>query len=237
MQARCVEDRRCSPALVRRADEAHAAMCRSQRELFGVIAEIDRNLLWKRDGARDMAHWLWMRYGLSEWKARRWIARPTPSGSLPAVSAAFARDHSGWTRSWSSAGSPRPRTRRPGGVGARVSAGAIRSRGDRESVRACRTFARSNGPGTCGGGTRTRDEPCVWKVAMPVAAGAVVMRALERVADQLPAVPVGDDPPGRGCPPGRRPGGARLCPDRLGRRPGPRDGGRARALGGARGSA
>ncbi len=32
---------------------------------------------------------------------------------------------------------------------------------------------------------------------MPVAAGAVVMRALERVADQLPAVPVGDDPPGR----------------------------------------
>ena len=58
---------------------------RSQRELFAVIAEIDRNGLWKRDGAHDMAHWLWMRYGLSDWKASRWLAAAHALESLPLI--------------------------------------------------------------------------------------------------------------------------------------------------------
>src|SRR5204862_6114700 len=61
-------------ALVEQADGCHRRVRAAQRELFGVIAELDRTEGWRAWGARDLAHWLWMRYGLSEWKARRWIA-------------------------------------------------------------------------------------------------------------------------------------------------------------------
>jgi SAM-dependent methyltransferase len=55
-------------------DASHGRICAEQRTLFSLIAEADRRELWQRDGARDMAHWLWMRYGISDWKARRWLA-------------------------------------------------------------------------------------------------------------------------------------------------------------------
>jgi hypothetical protein len=49
-------------------DISHARICAEQRNLFVLIAEADRRGLWSSDGARDMAHWLWMRYGVSDWK-------------------------------------------------------------------------------------------------------------------------------------------------------------------------
>src|SRR5262245_49668669 len=56
-----------------RMDASHEELCRAQRRLFTLIAEADRRFLWGGDGAHDMAHWLRMRYGISDWKARRWI--------------------------------------------------------------------------------------------------------------------------------------------------------------------
>jgi hypothetical protein len=55
-------------------DASHREASRLQRELLGLIAEVDRRALWRDSGARDMAHWLAMRQGISQWKARRWIA-------------------------------------------------------------------------------------------------------------------------------------------------------------------
>ena len=66
-----------------------------------LIVEVDRRELWKRDGAHDMAHWLWMRYGISDWKARRWIDAARALASLPDQSRRSPRGGSGWTRSWS----------------------------------------------------------------------------------------------------------------------------------------
>jgi hypothetical protein len=47
--------------LIASADRLHGVVCDTQRQLLLVIAEIDSSGLWKDDGARDMAHWLWMR--------------------------------------------------------------------------------------------------------------------------------------------------------------------------------
>ncbi len=47
---------------------------RAQRELLRPIRDADILEVWRDKGARDMAHWLAMRYDISEWKARRWIA-------------------------------------------------------------------------------------------------------------------------------------------------------------------
>ena len=77
-------------ALIEDADALHGAISRFQRNLFALIAKIDRRGLWRHDGARDMSHWLWMRYGLSSWKAGRWIQAAHALESLPRISEAFA---------------------------------------------------------------------------------------------------------------------------------------------------
>ena len=76
-------------SLTRGMDSLHVLICRAQRDLFLLIAEADRRRLWEGDGARDMAHWLWMRYGVSDWKARRWIVASHALGALPLTEDAF----------------------------------------------------------------------------------------------------------------------------------------------------
>ncbi len=70
-------------------DAVNGRVCASQRELFRFIAEVDRRELWQDSGARDMAHWLVMRYGISYWKARRWIQASHTLEGLPLISEAF----------------------------------------------------------------------------------------------------------------------------------------------------
>jgi hypothetical protein len=60
-------------ALLFAADDAHVQACRAQRRFFSLIAQIERTGSWEHQGAHDLAHWLKMRYGTSDWKARRWI--------------------------------------------------------------------------------------------------------------------------------------------------------------------
>ena len=83
-------------ALTRGLDALHVLICRAQRDLFLLVAEADRRRLWEGDGARDMAHWLWMRYGVSDWKARRWIVASHVLGSLPLTTEAFLSGRIPW---------------------------------------------------------------------------------------------------------------------------------------------
>jgi hypothetical protein len=96
--------------LIEGVDLLHDRICAAYRGLFGLIAEMDRRELWRDSGARDMARWLWMRYGLSEWKAHRWIACAHALQGLPHISEAFA---SGRARRGQGGGAhpvwPRPR--------------------------------------------------------------------------------------------------------------------------------
>ena len=59
---RGVPDTPTHDASIRRADAAHVAASRAQLELFSAIAELDGTEGWQQDGARDLAHWLSMRY-------------------------------------------------------------------------------------------------------------------------------------------------------------------------------
>src|SRR5262245_49473132 len=77
-------------ALLRDMDAWHELSCSAQRHFLAVVAEADRRAVWNNDGARDMAHWLKMRYGISDWKARRWIAAAHALESLPRISEAFS---------------------------------------------------------------------------------------------------------------------------------------------------
>src|SRR5438132_7775678 len=82
------EDR--SEALVSAMDAEHAGICYSQLRLLSLIAEADGLEVWRGSGARDMAHWVAMRYGISEWKARRWVEASQRLRNLPRIFAALA---------------------------------------------------------------------------------------------------------------------------------------------------
>jgi hypothetical protein len=69
--------------LIEGIDTCHARVGDAQRAMFEFIARADRRELWRNAGARDMAHWICMRYGISHWKALRWIAAASALEELP----------------------------------------------------------------------------------------------------------------------------------------------------------
>ena len=81
---------RTEEELIREIDAEHARLAASHRRLLQLIAYVDRRKSWRDVGARDTAHWLSIRYGLSQWKARRWIAAAHALETLPRTSEALA---------------------------------------------------------------------------------------------------------------------------------------------------
>src|SRR5262245_52300061 len=117
--------------LYAQADALHTQICRLQRSFLAVVARIDREEAWADDGARDMAQWLWMRYGISDWKARRWIAAAHALDGLPEVSEALCSGSLGIDKVAELARFATPQTEHDLISWAeRVSPGAIRHRGD-----------------------------------------------------------------------------------------------------------
>ena len=85
-----VRDDRRNEELTESIDALHARISGAQRELLRLIAEGDRRELWRNSGARDMAHWISIRHGISDWKARRWIAAAHALEGLFRLSAALS---------------------------------------------------------------------------------------------------------------------------------------------------
>ena len=181
------------PGLVGALDAAHARVCSDQRDLLALIAEVDVHDLWRDDGARDTAHWLAMRYGISEWKSRRWIAAAHALADLPALDRALSGGTLGIDKVVELARFATPDTeerliRWAGGV----SCGAIRRRGD--------LLARADAAQVV---EAERTRSISWwypedgarfglELECPAAQGPVIVRALEREAEALPAMPDGD---------------------------------------------
>ena len=92
--------------LIQAIDDVHRQVGAAQRQMFRLIAEVDRREAWRGCGARDLARWLSMRYGISAWKAHRWITAAHALEDPPRLAEAFSSGELGWTRWWSSPGSP-----------------------------------------------------------------------------------------------------------------------------------
>jgi Domain of unknown function (DUF222)/HNH endonuclease len=183
-------DEGATPRLVAEIDEAHAALGAAHRRFLRLIAEMARTRAWEDDGARDLAQWLWMRYGMSDWKARRWIEAAGALPTLPRTAEALDRGELGIDKVVELARFAAPDTE-DGLVtwAQQVSAARIRSEGD--LVRA----ARSND-----GADEDRRRSVTWAYTdegkrfemhadLPAAQGAVVVTAMERVVSTVPPLP------------------------------------------------
>ncbi len=176
--------------LVERADALNAVVCTRQREFLGVIAELDRLELWRDSGARDMAHWLWMRYGISDWKARRWIGCAHALEDLPLISRAFSSGELGIDKVVELTRFATPETEGRLLRWARaVSCGAIRHKGDlalRQSVQETVDAERSRSVSWWYFEDGRRFG---LQAELPAAQGAVVAKALDRLSETVPVMP------------------------------------------------
>jgi hypothetical protein len=181
---------RARDRLVADIDEAHAALGAAHRRFLQLIAEVDRRRAWEDDGARDLAQWLWMRYGMSDWKARRWVQAAGVLPTLPRTTEALDRGELGIDKVVELARFAEPDTE-DGLVrwAQHVSAGRIRREADlARAVRvddgAAQDERRAVSWAYTDEGTRFE-----LHADLPAAQGAVVVTAMDRVAAQVPELP------------------------------------------------
>ncbi|MGH2572457.1 MAG: DUF222 domain-containing protein [Actinomycetota bacterium] len=173
----------------------HRRISGSQRDLFGLIAEADRAEAWQGSGARDMAHWLSMRLGVSCWKAHRWIAAAHALEGLPMIAEAFSKGQLGIDKVVELTRFATPETEaRLIGWAKGVSCACIRRKADlscRPSIEDARDAERAR---TLSWWYFEENTRFGLQAELPAAQGAVVARALERLADQLPVMPGEEEP-------------------------------------------
>jgi hypothetical protein len=175
--------------LIEEADAAHRDASLAQRRLFALILEIDLTGAWRDSGARDLAHWVGMRYGISYWKASRWIAAAHALEELPLMSEAFSSGDLGADKVVELTRFATPETESRLITWAQgVSVGAIRHKGDlaRASIQEAQEADRARRVEWWYFSENSRFG---LSAELPAAQGAVVAKALERLADILPVMP------------------------------------------------
>jgi hypothetical protein len=180
-------------ALVSSADAAYRAIARATRELFGLLVEIGRSGAWEDDGARDLAHWVQMRYGISGWKAHRWIDAAHAIEHLPDTAEALASGALGVDKVVELTRFATPETER--GLiawAASVSSGAIRRRADLETERPREAAADLDRERRLRWWLTDEGRRMELLAELPAADGALVAAAIERTAASLPEMP--DEP-------------------------------------------
>jgi len=176
--------------VIDRCDRAHVCVGVANRELFDSIHEVERTGVWADDGARDLAQWLWMRYGMSDWKARRLIETASALPHLPAITRALDHGELGVDKVVELARFAQPETEDGLVAWARqVSSARIRQEGD---------LARRGEPDEAANDDAMRSVTWSFRdegrrfelhADMPAAQGAVVATAIDRVAASVPEMP------------------------------------------------
>jgi hypothetical protein len=193
--------------LIASADAMHVLAGRAHRELLRAIAEIDRRGAWRDAGARDAAHWVSMRYGISTWKAQRWVAAGHALGALPAVADALQRGELGVDKVVEITRFATPETEARLLRWARaVSSGAIRRRADLEARRERRDTIEVERDRYLRSWYEDEGRRFMMEAQLPADQGAIVAKAIERVADTLPGMPRGCGAGDAAEPPGPRHG-------------------------------
>lgn len=179
--------------LVASLDRRHISICAEQRERLREIAELDKLEWFTRDGCRDMASWVAGRYSISKWEAHRWVAAAHALEDLPLISDALETGRLSLQKAVELTRFATAETEKKLiSWAVRVSPRAIRTRADRETrvdpedvkdverLRYVRWWFEDHSMGLDG--------------RFPAAQGAAIVKAISRLADQLPDLPDDDLP-------------------------------------------
>ncbi len=176
--------------LVGDIQNVHQRICAAQRELFRLLAEADRREVWRDSGARDMTQWVSITQGISAWKAARWLAAARALEFLPSTSEAMEHGALGIDKVVELTRFADVETE--DGLVAwaqRVSMWAVRRRADlevRRSLEEMRDVERSR---SLSWWYFDEGRRFGLEAELPAADGAVVAKAIERVAARVPVMP------------------------------------------------
>lgn len=189
-------DERNTDRLLERLDEAHAQLGAAHLRFLRLVDEAERAGVWADDGARDLAHWMWMRYGMSDWKARRHIDAAHALPRLPRVEAALGSGQLGVDKVLELTRFATDETE-DGLVewAARVSAARIRHEGD--VLRRLDRDEAANDDEVRSVSWSYGDEGRRFEMRaeLPAAQGATVAKAIDRMTATIPSMP--DEAAGR----------------------------------------
>lgn len=178
--------------------ERHARIGREQLALLRLLGRVDPDEPWIHRGARDLPHLVALRLGISEWKARRWVAAARRLPELPAVADALEHGLLSLDKvvELTRFATPAEQARLIRWA-QHVSVWAIRRRGDlleRTSVKEDRRVDRER---RLEWWFQAEERRFGLFALLPAAEGAVVASAIERMAERVPAMPEADpeDPP------------------------------------------
>lgn len=145
-------------------------------------------------GPRDMAHWLSMRHGISEWKARRWIAAAHALETLPGIADAFSSGEIGIDKVVELSRFATPETEARLIAWAKgVSCACVRRKADvavRQSIDDVRDAERSR---SISWWYHDDGRRFGLEADLPACDGAIVQRTLDRLAERLPVMPGEED--------------------------------------------
>jgi Domain of unknown function (DUF222) len=180
--------------LVESMDALHARVSGDLRRILQLIAEADRCEAWRDSGARDMAQWLSIRYGISCWKASRWIAAAHALEGLPRLAEALRSGELGIDKVVELARFATAETEaRLISWAKGVSGACIRRKADlasRPSIEDARDAERAR---FLSWWYLDEGRRFGLEAELPAAEGASVARALERLAEQVPRMPGEED--------------------------------------------
>lgn len=183
-------EERTTEQLVQGMDAMHARTCGAQRQLLQLIVHADRAEVWRDSGARDLAHWISMRYGISGWKANRWIGAAHALEELPRIAQALSSGELGIDKVVELARFATPQTEAGLICWARgVSAACIRRRADLDARPSEEEAQAAERARFVSWWYSDQGRRFGLQAELPASQGAVVARAVERLAHTLPVMP------------------------------------------------
>jgi hypothetical protein len=190
-----VEQQAFEPDPLARADAACAEAGRAFRALLSAVVELQRTERFREEGARDTAHLLQMRYGLSGWKARRMVEAARALERLPRLASALEGGLLGQDTVLELARYATPGTEE--GLicwARRVSYGAVRRRGELEERRTKKQQEQLVRQRRCSYFFSDAGRRFHLQADLPAADGARVAAAVQEVAGRVPVMPGEEDP-------------------------------------------
>jgi HNH endonuclease len=171
------------------ADAEYRGVCLAERALLQRLVQIDRRELWRDTEAACMAHWVSMRYGVSYWKADRWMQAAYALEDLPLVSEAFCAGDLGIDRVVELTRLAKVSSESEASLlhwGERHAAGAIRARADKEIRWSAEQVKSLQQQRSLTWGFYDEGRRFAAALDVPAAEGAVFAKAIMRQVDRLP---------------------------------------------------
>ena len=187
--------------LLGRTDAVWTALGRAHLELLSLLAEADRREAWRDQGAEDVCHWVSIRYGISMWKAARWIEAARSLPSLPLTAKALGSGRLGIDHVVELCRFASPETeQRLITWASERSSGAVRRRAELERRRSRHEVVQAERDRWLRSWTTADGLHVGIEAQLPADQGATVELALTRLAEHMPERPDDIEPGSRRAP-------------------------------------